>query len=386
MGSNTISLQFKAPESMLALRLIRQSGLEDALLRKAHNLRCFSFKALPASPSGPKGIDWFSHPLNPVKRAFYVFIRFVLRQVPRIEALQVLGNEHPCFEFGMRLQHLKHLVLGTTWPFYCGIRPNSRRLLPSLETVYLHEKWVHVSVLGHQHLRHVVVKGSYVRDVLHEPNCQLGIHGDSFALRLSKSKPLVAGRRSLGATADFIIGGRNYMGGPPDPVCPEDSVTCTHWADIEALPMTVNWPLDSYVRDYGLKDLLLDQVSSELALCMPIDMHSIRNIKALCLVAETGMPCYIPKDLPKLEELVLFVKGATEVSFEDAMCLFSAVKTFYILGQPVTTTLDVFDRYLVLHSLARRDLCLSTVSATRAGKGFGPDSSCATYHSTGGAL
>ena len=264
LGLNTVSLQFKAPESMLALRLIRQSGLEDALLGKAHNLRCFSFEALPASPSGPKGIDRLGAPSNPVKRAFDVFLGLVLKQVPRIEALQILEDGQRYFEFDTRLQHLKHLVLGTTWPFYCGLRPNSRRLLPSLETVYLQEEWVHVSVLGHQHLRHVVVKGGYVRDVLHEPSCQLGIHGDGFAMRLSKSKPSVAGRRSLGATSDFIIGGRNYMGGPADLLCPENSATWKHWADIEVLNISMSWPLDWYVRTYGPKDFMFKKVCGEL--------------------------------------------------------------------------------------------------------------------------
>ncbi len=105
-------------------------------------------------------------------------------------------------------------------------------------------------------------------------------------------------------------------------------------------------------------------------------MQSIQNLKALFLVSETDMPCYIPKDLPKLEELVLFVKGSAEVSFEDPVALFSAIMTFYILGQPITTTLGGSDLDLVLHSLARRDLCLSTVSATSADQWYRHDSSC----------
>ena len=151
LGSNTISLQFRAPESMLALRLIRQSGLEDALLGKAHNLRSFSFEALPASPLGPEGIGRQRLPSDAVKCAFKIFLRLVLQQVPRIEALQFLetAGTNRYHEFGTRLQHLKHLVLGTTCPFFAGYRPTTRPMLPSLETLYIHsEDWVHVSVLG----------------------------------------------------------------------------------------------------------------------------------------------------------------------------------------------------------------------------------------------
>ncbi|CAL5223825.1 g6400 [Coccomyxa viridis] len=74
--------------------------------------------------------------------------------------------------------------------------------------------------------------------------------------------------------------------------------------------------------------------------------------------------------------MVLFVKGAAEVSFEDPSALFSAIKTFYILGQPITSTLGAVDMYVVVHSLAERDLYLSTVSATSAGMGYRHDSSC----------
>ena len=195
-------------------------------------------------------------------------------------------------------------------------------------------------------------------------------------MRLSKSKPLVAGQRSLGATSDFIIGGRDYLGGPPDPFAPAISATCKHWADIEALTITVNWPLDCYKRKFGPKDFMFRQVSGELGRCTSIEMQSIHNLKVLYLVIETDMPCYIPNDLPKLEEMVLFVKGAAEVSFEDPSALFSAIKTFYILGQPITSTLGAVDMYVVVHSLAERDLYLSTVSATSAGMGYRHDSSC----------
>ena len=114
-------------------------------------------------------------------------------------------------------------------------------MLPSLETLYLHRKSqsVGVSVLGLQHLRRLVVKGKHVLEALHDPSCQLYVHGDGYAMRLSKSKPLIPGRRSLGATSDFIIGGCNYMGGPANPTYPESLATRGHWADMETL--TVKW-------------------------------------------------------------------------------------------------------------------------------------------------
>lgn len=51
------------------------------------------------------------------------------------------------------------------------------------------------------------------------------------------------------------------------------------------------------------------------------------GLKAFFLVIEADTPCYIPKDLPNLVELVLCAKIAVEVSFEEPVTLFSAIKT-----------------------------------------------------------
>ena len=271
LGSDTLSFELMAPDCMLTLRLLRTSGLEDKISGNACHLRCFSFEVSPSSPSKGESKS------NAATCAFIDVFNLVLKQAPHIETLQILGTgpRHFC-TFGTRLQHLKHLVLGTTFLFEEGLRPDARLMLPSLETLYLHRKSqsVGVSVLGLQHLRRLVVKGKHVLEALHDPSCQLYVHGDGYAMRLSKSKPLIPGRRSLGATSDFIIGGCNYMGGPANPTYPESLATRGHWADMETL--TVKWPLDWHVRNYGPKDFTFKRVCTVLECCTTIHMQAIR--------------------------------------------------------------------------------------------------------------
>ena len=66
---------------------------------------------------------------------------------------------------------------------------------------------------------------------------------------------------------------------------------------------------------------------------MPLNGRPLGSLRALIILAECDMECCIPKGLPNLKELVLFAKGAAEVSFEDPVATLSAVEELYILGQ-----------------------------------------------------
>ena len=160
-----------------------------------------------------------------------------LEETQRLEALQVPQDAPLLGAFASRLQHLKHLEVEAQ-AFAERVPRNAGQLLPSLETLCLRQGDIldsAVNMLGCQRLRHLIVECNFVQAVLHDPNCQLGLHVHGLALSFSKSKPLGEGRRSLGATTD-CVGARDYG------ILPPPHARRPHFADIETLSMTCPLP------------------------------------------------------------------------------------------------------------------------------------------------
>ena len=347
LGPGTLSLEIEAPQVMSTLDILQRSGLKAALSSKACNLRCFSFAPLGTCSFNPKKAS----PSDSRWATFAAFNNFqgcLLEQALRLEAFRVLHHGPRPGASAMRLQHLKHVEMDAEG---FGIARSAGQVLPNLETLYLHgadNTYKNVGALGCERLRQMVLEGKYVIPPLHEHSCQVGSHANGFAPRFHKSDALEAEPETLGA--DDL---------------PPFLAEVGHFTDVETLAVT--WPLDWDAKTslQPIKSFTFAKVDSLLLRCMPLHAPALRNLKALLLVVEAGMHCYIPGGLLQLEEMVLLGRGAVQVSFEDPLTMFSAVKTFYIFGQPLTTNLHGNDMHQVSCVLAKRGLSISTVSANK---------------------
>ena len=360
LGRRTRSLAIRASHEDETLDFFDRSGLEEALSGNASSLRCFTFEPSPIWPY-EDGSKYCKDP------EFQVFQGWVLEQTQRIKVLQIPHNA-PCLgALATRLQHLKHLEMEAQ-PFIEGVTQNGGQVLPSLVTLCLRQgdKMIqgHVNVLGCQRLKHLAVEGKWVQAAVHDPNCQLGLDANGLALTLFPSKPLGAGGQSLEATTGSV--GAHTLPSAE--------------ADVETLRVT--WPLP---RDKHTNPKLNEEkfnfadLEAIVGSCMPIHPQPLRNLKALSLAMQSKYHhprhCYLPRDLPHLEELVIY--GASYVVFEDPLALFTTLKIFYMYGFSVSTNMygypvtanmytvtlptnhiDDGDMSKVSDSLARRGLLL----------------------------
>ena len=222
-------------------------------------------------------------------------------------------------------------------------------------------------VLGYWHLRHLVVKWQFVQPVLCEPNCQLGTHLHTFIPKYPRRKGWAPSQATLKATKDLVL---------ENAWCPDycdwssQHDMCQHCQDLQTL--TIDWPM-CCKRDrcnYNAEQLhgecrarIVDAEGS-LRLCIPVNWPHLANLRVLTITANSAMMCSIPTGMPNLEELVLFAKGAAEVSFDNPIATLSALKVLYMFGQPLMAHISKFDKSWVLDYTAERGFSLSTASET----------------------
>ena len=243
--------------------------------------------------------------------------------------------------------------------------------LPCLETLFLHDKGqldAGIDVLGFPRLKHLVVEGRYVRQILHNPSCHVGLHVDPAddLRRRDNTKASVALRKTAEATRDLALS-------VPCGLCErtQSPPMFEHFASLETL--RVNWPVDrraytgqsvAGAPNFGAKDILRR--------CMPLNGRPLESLKSLIIFAEGAMKCLVPKALPNLEELVLFSTGRAKVYFDDAYLTLARVNTFYVLGQPLVLKLSGSATHELQLRLATRGLSMSSAVANEEGK----DSRC----------
>ncbi len=310
-------------------------------------MRCFSFEPGPDCPS------------DTIVSAFGAFQGWVVKKAQRVEALQLkaCGPYLACCE--KTLQHLKHVDMDAH-DFACGVAQRTYTLLPSLQTLCLHERGQGnegISVLGCQHLRRLVVKGRYLRPVLHEPKCQLGIHMHGFTSRSLFC--WVDHWRILDDRNDVVWAENSHEPHPEGGVC----------GDIRtARRLKLAWPIrQESTGDKHPDSDPLPSAESMLRWCMPVSGQPLGNLRALTITAEGAMECEIPNAMPNLEELVIFAKGKVRVHFDDPVATLTPLKTLYLFGQPMMPKIHNAHLAQVSASMASRGLLLSFVSASDSG-------------------
>ena len=211
------------------------------------------------------------------------------------------------------------------------------------------------------------MKGGDPRPVLHEPECQLGIHLQSqsrLALGLQPVLQIREASRSSSLLADEC---KREL--------PESDV-CEHFASIEALKL--DWPgcwggctfprlNEAAPYPEGSVGRLRDRFAGSeaahtLSRYVPVFGQPWGNLKSLVIRADGVITCCIPRGLPHLEEIVLLARSTAMVYFEDPTTILSALKTLHIFGQPLVTNMDSNNMPQVADSLARKGLLMSTVS------------------------
>ena len=95
---------------------------------------------------------------------------------------------------------------------------------------------------------------------------------------------------------------------------------------------------------------------------MPANGEPLVKLRTI-IVEATTMKGVLPAKLPNLEELVINAQRGLELSFEDSLAIFSAVKTFYAFGKPATTEGLNIIKVLSSGILARRGLTLGAAFA-----------------------
>ncbi len=334
------------------------SGMADL-----HNLRCFSFQAREELS---EDTSWI---------AAGAFQEWVINRTSRIEALRLLQSKPRLALCAGKLQHLKHLEM-EAHAFVWGVSQAGQ--LPSLETLHLHvddHACEEINVLGYKHLTRLVVAGEQVQPILCEPRCQLGTHVHAFVSRYVPQQPWETVLATLDATTELQIGsGVGLLFGD----CSQHSI-CQRCLNVETL--TLDWPICHKHGERDLRKLHQNpaiEAKGLLNRCMPVNGQPLRSLKVLVMAAYYSMTCCIPMGMPNLEEMVLFVKGTAEVSFDNPVATMSALTTLYIFGQPLTVDMSDSDRHQVSDNMARRGLLLSTVKALEAGaeEDFRDGSSC----------
>lgn len=345
LGHITHTLEVRAPHSMTTALLCRSPGLKEALLSKACTLMCFIFEKLHGWPSDA------GYSAEPEE-----FPGWVLEQARQIEAVKFLGYGVRLGACPGRLQNLKHLEMDG-YAFTEEIKRDARLLLPSLETLYLHEErlWPReeLDLLGCQHLKHLVVEGAHAPPVLHEPECGLGRHVSSFALRFLPE------RQAPEATPDSVPRPNGYADAPPKRAVEALTLRAMHWDTCTFQLREISGWSNNLEEEALLKGYMPAIVPQPPA----GSRHAWSNLKSLVLWARGAINCCIPRGLPNLEEVVLLGHKAAEVLFEDPVAIFSTVKTFYIFGQPLTTDMDSNIMRHVSDNLAGRGLLISTMSS-----------------------
>ena len=345
LGPITHTLEIRAPHSMTTALLRRSPDLKEELLSKAHNLKCFVFEKLIGWPSDA---GYNEEPED--------FPGWMLEHALHIEAVQFLGSGVCLGAFPGRLQNLKHLEMDG-YPFTKDIKQDARLLLPNLETLYLHEErlWPReeIDVLGCQHLKHLVVAGRHAPPILHEPDCQLGRHVSSFALRFRPE------RQALEALADSVPRPNGCADVPPKHAVEALTLRAMHW-DMCTFQI---YEISGWSAHQEEGKLLKDYVPAILQQPRVGTRHAWSNLKSLVLWTRGVIKCCIPRGLPNLEEVVLLAHKAASVSFEDPIAMFSVVRTFYIFGQPLTADMDSNIMRQVSDSLAKSGLLISTLSS-----------------------
>ena len=365
-GPMTLAIDSLEVNSVRAFQRVKGPLLSNVIKSCAEsacvsNLRCFSFEAKP---------DFASVAFAALIIDLQVCI---IERAPHLEALRFLVRSPRLAACALGLQHLKHLEM-EAHSFVEGVSESGGQSLPCLETLFLHDEGqMHavISVLGCPRLRHLVVEGGYVQQVLHGPNCHLGLHvhharnGNNLRLcNTSEDQAVLC--RTLEATRELNL---TLLCNCPY-VWDANPHASEHFASLQTLTINQSFALMLNRHDPpgGAGDILRH--------CMPLNGRPLGSLKTLIIVAQGAKKCCIPKALPNLEELVLFGKGHAEVYFEDARATLSTVKSFYIFGQPLMIDISSFEMHSLKVFTARRGLLLSMASPKKSGRDFSSSSYC----------
>ncbi len=229
------------------------------------NVRCISFEPEPDCPIGE---TW---------PGYGRFQTWVVKALPRLEALRLPSCGPRLASFVMRLQFLKHVEM-EAHAFAWGV-PDAARSLPRLETLCLHERGQGsdgINLLGCQHLKQLVVKGRNLRPVQHEPTCQLGVQMHGFT---SKSISCWAESRRILETDEGkkVSAKKSHEPSSGGGVCGDITTVRT---------LHLAWPvrLESNGDKHPDSDALPD-AESMLRWCVPVSGQPYGSLKALTITA-----------------------------------------------------------------------------------------------------
>lgn len=203
------------------------------------------------------------------------------------------------------------------------------RLMPVVETISLTGRWeLHfkeLDVRGCRRLRMLALDSMYVQKVFLGAGCRLSLslQDIQYVAHKVEDGDMAAVPCSLAEHArmhceDFLEDIDSEEGPGLLALCPR----------VVALDML--WP---YCRNLHLGQ----EVASLLMTMMPHGGQPLQALRSIIIFGVGNHPitCVTPAALPSLEELVVSSNSRQELSFETPQATFSAIDTFFLLGQPM---------------------------------------------------